>query len=429
VEKHYLKQLLIGGLTQLRDLLAVVGIATVFFLLFNWWCLRRFLDKPASQQNYASSYWLGPDSEPAKLLYPKMFGLSYEEAKQLYHSSPTRFEAHPKLHFIVQNPQNRYFHIGLEGIRYEEGWTDEFVRRQLESGQSIWFFGGSTTQGHGLRSHEAIPAVLGKLLQEPALNLGCGAYDQTREVDKLVYLLMAGYRPKTVIFLDGWNDLIASCRSNMRAQDRIIYHGFIKNRGNFSFTLSDRLDLNFFLSAWLQALPFHRLNQYRPENYNPEKRSVLVNRDSFVDGIDFSEAEFMHHNFEFFLTHHKEKVLQNLISTYKNNMGFVSNLAKAFQFRVYFFYQPLGLFYEKNPFIQQGCATSTGFHDLEFLHSQVITNIKLSKLNFHDLSNSLPAQNELFFLDVAHYSPASAELIAIAIAQALKQPFVTGLKR
>jgi hypothetical protein len=412
VEKLHRKHLLAAALIHLRDLLAVVGITAVFFLLFNWWCLSRFLDKPLSQQNYASNYWLGPDSEPAKFLYPKMFGLSYEEAKKLYDSSPTRFQAHPKLHFIIQNPKNRYFQIGLEGIRYEEGWTDEFVRRQLESGQGIWFFGGSTTQGHGLRSQETIPAILGKLLEQPVLNLGCGAYDQIREVDKLVYLLMAGYRPKAVIFLDGWNDLIASSRSNMRAQDRIIYHGYIKDRGNFSFTLSDRLGLDFFLSTWLQALPFYRLIHYRPETYDPTKREVLVNRDSFTQGLDFPEAEFMHHNFENYLKNQYPFVQKNLIATYKKNIDFVTALGTAFKFKPLFFYQPIGLFYAQNPFVQNGYEGSIGAKELHSLQDSVRNEIHAGKLDFFDLTNTLPPKNNLFFLDVAHYSPLSAEIIS-----------------
>lgn len=340
-----------------------------------------------------------------------MFGVSYEEAKEIYNSSPTHFQAHPKLHFIIQNPGNRYFQIGLEGIRYEEGWTDEFVRRQLESNQSIWFFGGSTTQGHGLRSHETIPAVLGRLLCKPVLNLGCAAYDQTREVDKLVYLLMAGYRPKTVIFLDGWNDLIASARSNMRAQDRIIYHGFIKNRGDFSFTLSDRLGLDFFLSTWLQALPFYRLIHYHPENYDPTKRKVNVNRDSFTQELDFSEAEFMHHNFEFYLKNHYPLIQQNLIETYKKNIEFVRGLGKVFGFRSIFFYQPIGLFYPNNPFIQKGYENSVGSEELGRLHETVRNEIRNNRIDFIDLTNALQTQSDSFYLDVAHYSPVSTELI------------------
>ena len=139
---------------------------------------------------------------------------------------------HPTLPFATQRIENRYFRVGLEGIRYEPGWSDEDVRALLAGSRPLIFaFGGSTTLGHGLAADETWPHMLNGILGAnvgPAstatgpvvINFGSQAYDQRTEIDKLIYLLRRGYRPSKVVMLDGWNDLFIA-RSNMRAVDRV----------------------------------------------------------------------------------------------------------------------------------------------------------------------------------------------------------------
>ena len=82
------------------------------------------------------------------------------------------------------------------------------------------------------------------------LNFGAQAYDQRTETDKLIYLLRRGYRPTKVVMLDGWNDLFLA-RSNMRAVDRVVYHGFAQGRGEIAFTPGGTsIGLRISISCW-----------------------------------------------------------------------------------------------------------------------------------------------------------------------------------
>ena len=86
----------------------------------------------------------------------------------------------------------------------DKGWTDESVRALLDSPRKLVFLmGGSTTLGYGVSGDETISwylnAAAGSAGGFTAVNLGSQAYDQHREIEKLSYLLRAGYRPR-----QGW---------------------------------------------------------------------------------------------------------------------------------------------------------------------------------------------------------------------------------
>ena len=83
-------------------------------------------------------------------------------------------------------------------------------RRRLDMSaleNAVWFFGGSTTFGYGVRDDETIPAQLEAIIQSPVVNFGTAAYYSAQENVLLAQYLKSGYRPRSVLFLDGINEV------------------------------------------------------------------------------------------------------------------------------------------------------------------------------------------------------------------------------
>jgi hypothetical protein len=98
--------------------------------------------------------------------------------------------------------KTRFVNVNEHGIRLNSGAP--FVMDDLNG--AIWFFGGSTTFGYGVADHETIPAQLEKALKTKVINFGRGYFYSAQENQLLRQYLKAGYRPKSVIFLDGVNE-------------------------------------------------------------------------------------------------------------------------------------------------------------------------------------------------------------------------------
>jgi lysophospholipase L1-like esterase len=103
-------------------------------------------------------------------------------------------------------PETRFDEMGfrLDRRNLKLGVADGF--------KHIWMFGGSTTQGLGLRENETIAARLNDLLETAksewrVLNLGQGGFNSTQELLLLMELLHAGYRPDAILCYDGINEM------------------------------------------------------------------------------------------------------------------------------------------------------------------------------------------------------------------------------
>lgn len=106
---------------------------------------------------------------------------------------------------------SRFVNIAPEGHRLgrePRPWPPERDRHRV-----IFFLGGSTALGFGVRDADTIPSQLQDLLatrggsEPPAVyNLGIPANTSTTERIQFQQLLAAGQVPEVVVFLDGYND-------------------------------------------------------------------------------------------------------------------------------------------------------------------------------------------------------------------------------
>jgi hypothetical protein len=113
------------------------------------------------------------------------------------------FVYEPWLGFKERARSSTYVNVSDLGIRFNR--PGENPDRKIEG--SVWFFGGSTTFGWGVADNETIPAQLENLIKQPVVNLGHAHYFSAHENFLLSSLLKSGFKPKTVIFLDGINEM------------------------------------------------------------------------------------------------------------------------------------------------------------------------------------------------------------------------------
>ena len=276
---------------------------------------------------------------------------------------------HPTLPFATQRIENRYFRVGLEGIRYEPGWSDEDVGALLAGSRPLIFaFGGSTTWAMALpamrrgRICSTLSSAQTGVRRTPAtgpvvINFGAQAYDQRTEIDKLIYLLRRGYRPSKVVMLDGWNDLFIA-RSNMRAVDRVAYHGFAQGRGEIAFTPGSIINRPSYLHLLLEYSPLQQLIRHW-QGGRRRIETVKIDRDAFVDGFDFREADCAFRHWALFGEHHlREDTSARSSSTIATNLKLLKALADAYGFGLHAFYQPIGLLDDTNPFVSRASPRS-----------------------------------------------------------------------
>lgn len=307
---------LLGRVT--RDCFIILGV--VFFLFGALNILGVPIARPTiSDPNDVFSNVDGPESAIGLQVYKRVFKTNDPtEAMARLHTSPY-FSMHPRLEFITTPVNNRFFHVGLDGIRYEPGWDDRKVASLL-SGQApkVFAFGGSTMFGYSVGGDETIPYYMNKILRQKTgavtINFGGEAYNETVELDKLIYLLKSGYRPTQVFFLDGWNDLSLS-RSNMRLQDKVIFHGFVVSRGEIAFTPGTTVNQINYLKVFAESLPLYRalFERHRPISL----ADIKLDRNAFTDGFDFREADYIFRNWAAFSDLHREKLKAELLQFYR----------------------------------------------------------------------------------------------------------------
>jgi len=405
-----------------RNTVLSLGVVLIMFFSLNFaaYFALPYVGPPVPNDLFDAVWW--PSSGIGQQVLKEIFGTADVGQAIRYNDASPSFSVHPSLNFITEPIRNEYFSMGVEGVRLEPGWDDNFVLQQLENNRHLIFaLGGSTMLGHGVGADHALPYYMNKASQSSGsviLNLGAQAYDQQRAIEKLVYLLQGGFRPEQVIFLDGWNDIQLIARSNLRGRDKLIYHGFTTNRGEIAFTPGGRIGRIKFLNLFLESLPAYRLlRNYQRRSFSIN--DIVIERDAFTQGFDFYEAEFVFFHWATFAERHHELLKREALASFAEKLKFLRELSKGFNFKVYSFYQPIGLLDPDNPFVSDRAREAPGYAYVVEMDHLIREAIASGKLPMIDLSQTLRGISDKKYVDVAHYSPLANEVLAGAI-----QPYI-----
>lgn len=424
---HAALRIVVSGL---RAFMIMLGISVVLFVLLNAAAAYALKKKTApANEDTVFHHILGSGSPAGREVLARVFPEETGADLLRRERNAPNFEMHPGLHYMTARTDNRDYRMGVEGIRYDAGWNDDTVRRFLASRRDLIFLvGGSTTLGHGVSGNETITWYMNRAeaVRGLALNLGSQAYDLRREIEKLVYLLRSGYRPHAVVFLDGWNDIVGVARSNMRWQDKVIFHGFEVNRGEVAFT-PGAPNVNY-RKLFAESLPLVRLlRTSRMGAFGLDE--VKTARDPFLDGFDFFEGHWMFGNWEQYASRNREKLRDELLNSYRANLRFLEDLSRAFGFRLVVVLQPMGFFDRDNRFVPERARKDFGYQHLASLRQLLRDEIAAGRLGMIDGSDWLAGVSGDRYIDIAHYSPQANAELARQIGRRLEAGADTGSRR
>jgi hypothetical protein len=387
-------------------------IASAIFIILNL-VAALYLIKNQKDETFDGGeyFYSGKDSiKISKMLHQGESGITYDP-------SPN-----PTPHTLVDliSTASPSYKVGIEGIRYLDSWDDEHVKKSL-SNSPIFVIGGSTTFGDRVKNDHTLPGYLNYLdTNNTYLNFGTGAYDSIREINRLIYLLKKGYRPKKVIFIDGLNDITNFGRSPYNIHDTPNFWGFFRRGPSDIQIIFGHLQEKNTIHAYSNSLPIIQLIKHI--QFYKKNLGKVYERHSG----DFSEPNLLKKLLEYYWywpsiqINWRENLSRDIIQHYKQSIIFTEALGRGFGFSVDFVYQPIGLAEKNNPFIKAGFENSNLFK----IHNHVDLRLKSAILNgnlgMKDCSRSFADKTpNVYWVDPTHYSPRGNLLLAKCILNAI----------
>ncbi|MBL9115700.1 MAG: hypothetical protein JNJ83_11890 [Verrucomicrobiaceae bacterium] len=399
---------------------------SLLFILVNILCW--LLPKPAPLDVNLRELFHDPVhlfSDNPDFLRQKIYpGLTDADIQELI--NPPSSSHHPTLEYVAPLISTKHYQTGLEGVRLDQSLDPAQLATFLKDG-SVWLFGGSTMFGANLPGDQTVSAHLNQL-DKPRhyLNFGVPSYNQNLEINKLLLLLRKGFKPKRVIFLDGWNDF-----TSLRSSD---FHP-VEMPAKSIHAYSAAYSIERFISGSglgiVRKLPvIDSLIRWQEGNMPPPEPTLTAegHEDLFNAKSAYHQQPSRH--FQFVRTRQFdhaaflkdiERQKQRLETYYTANDDFLGKLAAAYGFDVHVFLQPMGSLSEQNPFLKEGVQLTTHPYYLStkaLMDSarQLVTSGKLK--HFHDIVEPAPI-TKTGYVDAAHYNSAACQAIAKAILQKL----------
>lgn len=216
----------------------------------------------------------------------------------------------------------------------------------------IFVFGGSTVWGTGVRDDGTIPSFIAKKICPTSItNFGESGYTSTQELIKLQLELRRGNIPDIVIFYDGINDVHATYQIGIA--------GFPQNVQNR-----------------IKDFNLHKKNEW---NLLPYTKKIILNIIS-----NFQNKRIIDDS---------QKLNRETAEIYLNNIKIIKLLGKEFDFKTYFYWQPIGE------------------SDYQFAKSYLkISNIVIQSEDVIDLTDIF--NDNSMYIDDYHVSEEGNEIIA-----------------
>lgn len=393
----------------------IIVITLLLFVAINTGAQLYLDHHPLSVKD--TRYFLDEKSAKAIAIRKRIFNTNDERLLEAYVNAPG-IRPHTVLHF-TEGTARPHYTVGIEGIRYLPDWSDSSVRILLSQLHTQTFvFGGSTTFGDGVPDNSTVVARLNAIDGETTyINFGIQAYDSIREVDKLVYLLRKGYRPRSVIFIDGLNEVTTFARSPYELHDSPRAQGLILDRGQVPLVFGVPVKENRLL-ALAYSFPVAHLI-YRFLHREDDIDDAFIRKSANVHGLeDWFELMDFHYNWA---TRHKNRIdelASEIIRYYIENISFVRQLGASFGFDVHFIYQPIGLLESNQQFLLQDFYTSDYFAVYNGVDSRIREAISKGLLKMDDCSAAISAAGvQGSYVDATHYSPRGNDILASCILQ------------
>lgn len=391
-----------------------IAVFLTLFVLINVLADIVFIFKLVPNKVSDSEIWEGQTNAWDK--YYKAYG-SVDKNYISKLISGFNIRLHPTL-FGTQEGLNEHHKVGIEGIRYEEGWSDKKVKGYLSGFiPNTFVFGGSTTYGAGVGNNQTITYHLNKQTKrnEIFLNFGAVWYDSKLELNKLIYLLRKGYRPRRVIFIDGLNDvatLTDKYYKNFIDVNRL--HFFLKDNNEKEIRPGWPEHETLFKSFVMSLPAYHlaiRIFGGEEIYYGPKYSGPRI--DPNVDKVDLYQSIINYTNVSL---KDAESDFNRFYLYYLNHIDFLTQIADSFHFDLYFVYQPMGISDTANLFVKNSFRSTERYKWFARVDGLITQAVQKRTLRMIDCSDSIKNKNIRWaYVDPTHYSNEGNRAVANCI--------------
>lgn len=394
-----------------RSLSIILMNTVIIFIALN--ILANFIPSPAQKNNLEQYYKTPHDllANNPELMQQIHDGKSIEEIKGIYSQFPN-VKSHPVLEFMTIPVQTKYYHIGFENCRYNSFIHDKNIKSIING--SVWVFGGSTAFGVGVAGNETIASFLNLFdSTNKYINFGVPAYNQLTEINKLILLLKKGYRPKSVIFIDGLNDLYSLGQTTL-------HHTEFSAKNFNSYRLPNDVAKTKTTFSALYSLPIIRLYyEYRAKNYIQNNQPTSEELQGVYHMNDlYTKQPFLHYYISEILSQQTKDIsnfLAQILNYYKTNIDLVQALSSHYNFDFQVYFQPFGVFSSKNLFIVDTNNIKQSaliYKNVKPVYEHIKTKIRSGELKrMIDISDA-ERYCDYPYVDLTHYSKSMNAVIA-----------------
>lgn len=277
----------------------------------------------------------------------------------------------------VPNYSGKYINLDENSIRRTINKCDNTSKKI-----KIFMFGGSTLWGTGARDEGTIPSLLSGELCKSGLsvevtNFGENGYVSTQEMIKLQLELRNGNIPDIAIFYDGVNDVYSSFQTFITGQDEA-------------------------------GLPQN--NQNRIDDFNSRNRFNLAGVfPNFYSIINSNQARRIFNNEKKVDPNIDPQLINDTANIYLNNIRMIKSLEKEFNFKSFFYWQPI--MYTKSVLSEDEKNKIWVAGQLKDLFIQTSNKVVKSR-DVHDLTDVFNDNNSTIFIDWCHMAENGNEIIA-----------------
>lgn len=418
-----IRKLLFQSTTFLRDSVVVLAISLFLFIVLNIACaflLNKGFFSAAQRDAERYSDMMVMISNPKWVdIFTSVTGVSVDEAEHLKASFD--ISSHTVLDWISIPIHNAYINVGIENIRWPSAThSDEETEKILRSNNAIWCFGGSTTFGALLKDDQTWPSHLDRLMAKEGgrvLNFGVNASTQNLEINKLVYLLKKGYRPKHVIFFDGLND-VGLVANNYAVGDVYTRLEVIAAKTNPNLLAGTSIHEQLF--DLIRALPIFKAYHMLKYRNKYEISSIREDIDSNLQPFDVDEQRFIAANWIDWYFKNPAQRQKKYVKYFRKNVDFIDALSRGFGFKYTIIYQPNGMLdIKNNPFLDKSFEKSKSIQLWKDLDAAVRAEINNGSLKMVDFSKVLSDMDKPRYTDPGHYTSWSNERIALQMRNLL----------
>ena len=236
-----------------------------------------------------------------------------------------------------------------------------------------------------------------------------------------MYLLRKGYRPGSVIFIDGLNEVTTFARSPYELHDSPRAQGLILDRGQVPLVCGVPVKENTRLALAYSFPESHLI--YRFLNRKKDGDAVFIRKSANVHGLDdWLELMDFHYNWASLHKNRIDELAGEIIRYYSETIAFVRQLGESFGFDIHFIYQPIGLLESSQEFLLQDFRTSDYFAVYNGVDSAIREATSAGLLKMEDCSRAISeAGVQGSYVDATHYSLRGNDVLAACILQRVSE--------